>query len=66
MIVVTEPAFGDAGLPGAPFEDTMYPALRWWPLGGAVLFFAGFTGLVVTLVRNAGTRRRAAAVPPGR
>ncbi len=32
--------------------------------GGAVLFFAGFTGLIVTLVRTAGRRRRAAAVPP--
>jgi signal peptidase I len=59
-------AFTDAGLPGAPFEDTLYPALRWWLLGGVVLLFAGLTGLVVTLVRHAGRRRRAAAVPPGR
>ncbi|WP_410617017.1 signal peptidase I [Amycolatopsis sp. lyj-109] len=58
-------AFTDAGLPGAPFEDTLYATLRWWLLGGAVVFFAGFTGLIVTLVRNAGKRRRAAAVPPG-
>ncbi|EOD68561.1 signal peptidase I [Amycolatopsis vancoresmycina DSM 44592] len=59
-------AFTDAGLPGAPFEDTLYPALRWWLLGGAVLLFAGLIGLVVTLVRTAGRRRRAAAGPPGR
>lgn len=52
-------AFTDAGLPGAPFEDRVYPALRWWLLGGAILFFAGLTGLIVTLVRTAGRRRRA-------
>ncbi|MET8851628.1 signal peptidase I [Amycolatopsis sp. NPDC004625] len=59
-------AFTDAGLPGAPFEDTLYTALRWWLLGGVVLLFAGVTGMVVTLVRRAGRRRRAAAGPPGR
>ncbi|MEV5713824.1 signal peptidase I [Amycolatopsis mediterranei] len=58
-------AFTDAGLPGAPFDDRMYPALRWWLFGGAVVFFASFTGLIVTVVRTAGRRRRAAAGPPG-
>ncbi|MFI5586556.1 signal peptidase I [Amycolatopsis sp. NPDC051758] len=57
-------AFTDAGLPGAPFEDTTLSGLRWWIVGGFVLFVAGFIGTIVTVVRNAGRRRRAAAVPP--
>lgn len=57
-------AFTDAGLPGAPFTDSALPTLRWWVVGGFVLFVAGFTGLIVTLVRSAGRRRKAAAVPP--
>ncbi|KDN16997.1 signal peptidase I [Amycolatopsis rifamycinica] len=58
-------AFTDAGLPGAPLTDSTLPALRWFLAGGAVLFLAGLIGLVVTLLRNAGRRRKAAAVPPG-
>ncbi|WP_242546083.1 signal peptidase I [Amycolatopsis sp. MtRt-6] len=57
-------AFTDAGLQGAPFTDSILPTLRWWIVGGFVLFVAGFTGLIVTLVRSAGRRRKAAAVPP--
>lgn len=57
-------AFTDVGLPGAPFTDSTLPTLRWWILGGFVLFVAGFTGLIVTLVRTAGRRRTAAANPP--
>jgi signal peptidase I len=59
-------AFTDAGLPGTPYSDGTLTGLRWWILGGVVLFIAGFTGLIVTLVRNAGRRRKAAAVPPMR
>jgi signal peptidase I len=57
-------AFADAGLPGAPFEDTTLSGLRWWILGGFVLFAAGLIGTIVSVVRNAGRRRRAAAAPP--
>jgi signal peptidase I len=59
-------AFTDAGLPGAPFADSTLPTLRWWVVGGSVVFVAGLTGLLATLVRTAGRRRRAAAGPPGR
>ncbi|MEV7095761.1 signal peptidase I [Amycolatopsis sp. NPDC051045] len=59
-------AFTDAGLPGAPYSDGALTGLRWWILGGVVLFIAGFIGLIVTLVRNAGKRRKAAAGPPVR
>jgi signal peptidase I len=57
-------AFTDAGLPGAPLVDSTLATLRWWMLGGVVLFVAGFIGLIVVVVRNAGRRRRAAAAPP--
>ena len=57
-------AFTDAGLPGAPLTDSTLPTLRWFLAGGAVLFFAGFIGLIVTLVRSAGKRRKAVATPP--
>jgi len=57
-------AFTDAGLPGAPFTDSTLPTLRWWIVAGAVVFFAGLVGLIVTVVRSAGRRRKAAAVPP--
>ncbi|GLY42007.1 hypothetical protein Amsp01_080300 [Amycolatopsis sp. NBRC 101858] len=59
-------AFTDAGLPGTPYADGTLTTLRWWILGGFVLFVAGFTGLIVSVVRNAGRRRRAAAAPPVR
>ena len=58
-------AFTDAGLPGTPYSDGTLTTLRWWIAGGFVLFVAGFIGLIVSVVRNAGRRRRAAAVPPG-
>ncbi|WP_244180952.1 S26 family signal peptidase [Amycolatopsis pretoriensis] len=57
-------AFTDAGLPGAPLTDSTLGTLKWWILGGFVLFAAGLIGLIVTVVRNAGRRRRAAAIPP--
>ncbi|MGK3203541.1 signal peptidase I [Amycolatopsis sp. MEPSY49] len=59
-------SFTDAGLPGAPLTDSTLGSLRWWILGGFVLFVAGLTGLIVTAVRSAGRRRRAAAAPPAR
>ncbi len=59
-------AFTDAGLPGAPYADSTLTGLRWWILGGLVLFAAAVTGLIVTAVRSAGRRRRAAAAPPAR
>ena len=59
-------AFTDAGLPGTPYSDGTLTTLRWWILGGFVLFVAGFIGLIVSVVRNAGRRRRAAAAPPAR
>lgn len=59
-------AFTDAGLPGAPFEDTTFTTLRWWLLFGSVGFAVALIGLIVAAVRNAGRRRRAAAVPPVR
>jgi signal peptidase I len=70
-VVTPEPltpvtAFTDAGLPGAPFADSTLPTLRWWIVAGVFVFIAGFTGLIVTLVRNAGKRRKAAAGPPVR
>jgi signal peptidase I len=57
-------AFTDAGLPGAPFTDSTLPALRWWILGGFVLFLGGLIGVIVTAVRSAGRRRKAAAALP--
>ncbi|WP_329049220.1 signal peptidase I [Amycolatopsis sp. NBC_01488] len=59
-------AFTDAGLPGAPFEDTTFSGLRWWLAGGVVVFAAGLVGVIVSAVRSAGRRRRAAAAPPVR
>lgn len=59
-------AFTDAGLPGTPYSDGTLSTLRWWIAGGFVLVIAGFIGLIVSVVRNAGRRRRAAAAPPAR
>jgi signal peptidase I len=59
-------AFTDAGLPGTPYSDGTLTTLRWWIAGGFVLVIAGFIGLIVSVVRNAGRRRRAAAAPPVR
>jgi signal peptidase I len=57
-------AFTDAGLPGAPYTDGTLTGLRWWILGGFVLFAAGLIGVIVSAVRSAGRRRKAAAAPP--
>ncbi|MEU4247587.1 signal peptidase I [Amycolatopsis sp. NPDC026612] len=54
-------AFADAGLPGTPYSDGTLAGLRWWVVGGAVLVVAGFIGLIVTLARNVGRRRKAAS-----
>jgi signal peptidase I len=59
-------SFTDAGLPGTPYSDGTLTGLRWWILGGFVLFVAGIIGVIVTAVRNAGRRRRAAVAPPTR
>jgi signal peptidase I len=57
-------AFADAGLPGTPYSDVTLPTLRWWILGGFLLFVAGLIGVIVSAVRSAGRRRKAAAAPP--
>lgn len=59
-------SFTDAGLPGTPYSDGTLTGLRWWILGGFVLFAAGLIGVIVSAVRSAGRRRRAAAAPPAR
>jgi signal peptidase I len=59
-------SFTDAGLPGTPYSDGTLTGLRWWILGGFVLFVAGIIGVIVTAVRNAGRRRKAAVAPPTR
>ncbi|MFJ7216612.1 signal peptidase I [Amycolatopsis sp. NPDC098790] len=59
-------AFADAGLPGTPYSDGTLTTLRWWILGGLALVAVAVTGLIVTAVRSAGRRRRAAAAPPAR
>ncbi|MFD9891298.1 signal peptidase I [Amycolatopsis sp. NPDC059027] len=56
-------AFTDAGLPGTPLSDSGYANGRWLFLGGAVLFLAGFVGLLVTITRAARKRRRAPVMP---
>ncbi|MEW2504440.1 hypothetical protein AB0878_28650 [Amycolatopsis sp. NPDC047767] len=55
-------AFTDAGLPGASTEDTSLANDRYLAAGGAALFLLGFIGAIVTGVRSA-ARRRKAAVP---
>lgn len=57
-------AFTDAGLPGTPYSDSTLPTLRWWIAGGIVLFLAGLIGVIVSAVRSAGRRRKAAVAPP--
>ncbi|QRP43747.1 signal peptidase I [Amycolatopsis sp. FDAARGOS 1241] len=56
-------AFTDTGLPGESTEDTGLPNGRYLAAGGAALFLLGFIGAIVTVVRSAGRRRRAAAGP---
>lgn len=59
-------AFTDAGLPGTPYSDGTLTTLRWWILAGFALVAVAVIGLIVTAVRSAGRRRRAAAAPPVR
>jgi signal peptidase I len=54
-------AFTDAGLPDAPMDDGGYPSIRWFAGGGALVFLAGFTGVLVIVGRSGGKRRSAAA-----
>jgi len=62
--LTTTTTFTDAGLPGAPLDDTTLAGLRWWILGGFVLFLGGLIGVIVSAVRSAGRRRKAAAALP--
>ncbi|MFI0798345.1 signal peptidase I [Amycolatopsis lurida] len=57
-------AFVDAGLPGEPVSDTGFLAARHFMLAGISLVAIGVIGAIVTVVRSAGKRRRAAAIPP--
>jgi signal peptidase I len=57
-------AFVDAGLPGVSSADSTYGNARWFVAGGVALFLLGVTGVIVSAVRTAGRRRRAAAIPP--
>ncbi|MEV6899102.1 signal peptidase I [Amycolatopsis sp. NPDC051372] len=59
-------AFTDAGLPGAATADTGLTTDRYLAAGGAALFLLGFIGLIVTVARSGGRRRRAAEGPPMR
>jgi signal peptidase I len=57
-------AFTDAGLPGAGAPDHSYQNVRWFLAGGTLLFLIGVIGVIVSAVRSAGRRRRAAAALP--
>lgn len=57
-------AFVDAGLPGGPVSDNGFLAARYSMLAGIGLVVIGVIGAIVTVVRSAGKRRRAAAIPP--
>ncbi|MEU3770145.1 signal peptidase I [Amycolatopsis keratiniphila] len=59
-------AFVEAGLPGDPVSDTGFRTSRNLAFGGAGLVAVGVIGAIVTVVRSAGKRRRAAAIPPMR
>ncbi|MFB9924620.1 signal peptidase I [Amycolatopsis halotolerans] len=59
-------AFTDAGLPGATEPDSGPVTSRITAGVGAGVFLIGFVGLLVTVVRSAGRRRKAAAAPPVR
>ncbi|MFE6612137.1 signal peptidase I [Amycolatopsis sp. NPDC057786] len=57
-------AFVEAGLPGDPVSDTGFRSSRNLAFAGAGLVVLGVIGAIVTVVRSAGKRRRAAAIPP--
>ncbi len=57
-------AFTDAGLPGVSSADSAYGTARWLVAGGVLLFLLGIIGVIVSAVRSAGKRRKAAAIPP--
>ncbi len=57
-------AFTDAGMSGAASVDSAYGNARLFAAGGVALFLLGVIGVIVSAVRTAGRRRRAAAVPP--
>ncbi|WP_410605749.1 signal peptidase I [Amycolatopsis sp. lyj-90] len=57
-------AFVEAGLPGDPVSDTGFRTSRLLVFAGAGLVVLGVIGAIVSVVRSAGKRRRAAAVPP--
>lgn len=57
-------AFVEAGLPGDPVSDTGFRTSRNLVFAGAGLVVLGVIGTIVTVVRSAGKRRRAAAIPP--
>ncbi|GAA1020660.1 MULTISPECIES: signal peptidase I [Amycolatopsis] len=59
-------AFTDAGLPGTTEPDPGPVTSRITAGVGAGVFLIGFVGLLVTVVRSAGRRRKAAAAPPVR
>jgi len=59
-------AFVEAGLRGDPVSDTGFRTSRNLALGGAGLVAVGVIGAIVSVVRSAGKRRRAAAIPPAR
>ncbi|WP_406629670.1 signal peptidase I [Amycolatopsis sp. WGS_07] len=59
-------AFTDAGLPGTTEPDSGPVTGRITAGAGAGLFLIGFAGLLGTVVRSAGKRRKAAAAPPVR
>lgn len=57
-------AFVEAGLPGVPVSDTGFRTSRNLAFTGAGLVVLGVIGTIVSVVRSAGKRRRAAAIPP--
>ncbi|MBB1159426.1 signal peptidase I [Amycolatopsis dendrobii] len=59
-------AFTAAGFPGTTEPDSGPVTGRITAGAGAGLFLIGFAGLLGTVVRSAGRRRKAAAVPPAR
>ncbi|MFI9453441.1 signal peptidase I [Amycolatopsis sp. NPDC052450] len=59
-------AFVEAGLPGDPLSDTGFRTSRNLVIAGAGLVVLGVIGAIVSVVRSAGKRRRAAAIPPAR
>ncbi|WP_125674919.1 signal peptidase I [Amycolatopsis sp. WAC 04182] len=57
-------AFVEAGLPGDPVSDTGFRSSRNLAFAGTGLVVLGVIGAIVIVVRSAGKRRRAAAIPP--